>query len=835
MKDDGATAEPETSGGRIIKRPRLTRLLDNANSRILVLVGPAGYGKTTLAREWTSARHAAWLTATAAKADVASLALALRQTVASFIPDFALSLEEQLRIGPRPERDAALLGDSLGSQIIEWDPTWSLVIDDYHTLVDAVGVEAFFEAFAMTSPARILIASRVRPSWVTARRLVYGDVRELGQQALAMTDEEASEVLKQRSAAAIPGLLALADGWPALLGLAAQAPLVDVPEAMIAASFYEFLAEELYSVASASVKDDLVLLSLAPTITEATASVVLGEKRARRTLAETVRLGFIQRDRGSTYSMHSLISDFLRRRAGDERAIDLAVARLGEFLFDRSDFDDLYILARTFSGDVTLRELTNLVIRDVLERNEIGALHRWLNHAVAIRLETPEVDLAAAESAFREGRYQQSELLAERSSAQFDTRARLRSRALFRAGLSAHHSNQTEKALEYHGRALEAAIDESDRLQALWGTFTAALELERDPTDLLRQLEDAASRSPLYRIRLANARLALAYRVGGLATAVEDADASLALLDRIDDPMVASAFLNAYALALVLSARYKSALNTIGREIDVIDEFRLNFAVPHALALKVAALAGRRYFADAHHVLNQARKAAERSGDSFSLANLQVQRARLHLFQGDLEGAAHYASRARIPTALRAVEGERLTTQSLACAAAGDVEAARRLVDTSRRVTTSIETREWAAWTTVLVVAREKPDAFAEIAHDTFEASCSSGCLHSVVCAYRSFPQLLDALLFDDSLRVRIEDLVKHSRDETLGRRAGLDLRHDALGNLSPRETEVFQLLGEGLSNREIARRLFISEVTLAASRHFSSGRAGTRALNGPA
>ena len=39
---------------RIIRRPRLTRLLDEAakRCRILMLIAPAGYGKTTLAREW---------------------------------------------------------------------------------------------------------------------------------------------------------------------------------------------------------------------------------------------------------------------------------------------------------------------------------------------------------------------------------------------------------------------------------------------------------------------------------------------------------------------------------------------------------------------------------------------------------------------------------------------------------------------------------------------------------------------------------------------------------------------------------------------------------------
>ena len=46
----GLEAAVEGASRYIIKRPRLTRLLDGANAQVLMLVAPAGYGKTTLAR-----------------------------------------------------------------------------------------------------------------------------------------------------------------------------------------------------------------------------------------------------------------------------------------------------------------------------------------------------------------------------------------------------------------------------------------------------------------------------------------------------------------------------------------------------------------------------------------------------------------------------------------------------------------------------------------------------------------------------------------------------------------------------------------------------------------
>ena len=52
---EGAVDKPPTNRRKIIERPRLTRLLDESPARIKMLVAPAGYGKTTLARQWLAA------------------------------------------------------------------------------------------------------------------------------------------------------------------------------------------------------------------------------------------------------------------------------------------------------------------------------------------------------------------------------------------------------------------------------------------------------------------------------------------------------------------------------------------------------------------------------------------------------------------------------------------------------------------------------------------------------------------------------------------------------------------------------------------------------------
>ena len=84
MEPEGTARTRPLAQSFIIKRPRLTKLLDESGARIILLVAPAGYGKTTLAREWLGQREdALWYSGRPAMADVAALASGLVIAVAT--------------------------------------------------------------------------------------------------------------------------------------------------------------------------------------------------------------------------------------------------------------------------------------------------------------------------------------------------------------------------------------------------------------------------------------------------------------------------------------------------------------------------------------------------------------------------------------------------------------------------------------------------------------------------------------------------------------------------------------------------------------------------------
>ena len=102
---EATATEPQARRRRIIERPRLTRLLDESQGRIKMLVAPAGYGKTTLARQWLADKQAVWYTATPASADVAALAAGLSEAVSRVVPGAGDALMERLSVTSRPEEE----------------------------------------------------------------------------------------------------------------------------------------------------------------------------------------------------------------------------------------------------------------------------------------------------------------------------------------------------------------------------------------------------------------------------------------------------------------------------------------------------------------------------------------------------------------------------------------------------------------------------------------------------------------------------------------------------------------------------------------------------------
>src|SRR5687768_13057243 len=225
----------------IVDRPRLVRLAENSTSRIVLLNAPAGYGKTTFAHQWTddAFEHVGWFRCRPASTDLAAMATGLASALDPHVVGLGAEVARLVQTPTIPPLQAAQEASAIVARLIQGLPETCLGIDDYQLILGAAAPELLVQLLAQTD-LFLVIASRARPSWVTARQVLYGDVLELGRTALAMSQEEADRVLEGEQAAAVPGLVSVAEGWPAVIGLAATASRLALPDEVVADALYDF-------------------------------------------------------------------------------------------------------------------------------------------------------------------------------------------------------------------------------------------------------------------------------------------------------------------------------------------------------------------------------------------------------------------------------------------------------------------------------------------------------------------------------------------------------------------------------------------------------------------
>ena len=360
---------------------RCHRALDRSQARVRMLVAAAGYGKTILAEQWAGqeGRRAAWYRARRSAIDVAVLARGLSAASAQILPGAGSRLEERLAATQDPAREAGVLAEILADDLLEWPEDAWIVLDDYHHVAASPSSEQFVDTLVHRAPVRLLIASRSRPSWVAGRHILYGEVLEITQTALAMSVDEVEEVFGGRHAELTPGLLAIADGWPAVIGLASVADAtpaadVDMPEAL-----YEFFADEVYRALELPVRTGLAILGALPLVDRELAAELLGADRAETVCGEALTLGVLD-ERDGRLELHPLAATFLearaRRDAGEEldRVAPVALAAYRH----RREWDAAFDVVDRFGMDAELEPLVAESLDELLNAGRLTTLETWI-------------------------------------------------------------------------------------------------------------------------------------------------------------------------------------------------------------------------------------------------------------------------------------------------------------------------------------------------------------------------------------------------------------------------------------------------------------------------
>ena len=667
---------------------------------------------------------------------------------------------------------------------------------------------------------RVVVTSRSRPAWASARELLYGHVTELGQATLAMSMEEAQSVLSPQQDAVAEDLAVLAGGWPAVIGLAALAPTSALVAEDHPGRLDDYFAEEVFAALSHDAQSGIMRLALLPEVTPEAAAAVIGP-RFEEVLRAARAAGIFVAHVEPTPKLHPLLQAFLTKKLTTSSRIERAavVEQTTRYLLRSGKWDDAFAVIERFEEDELLDELVTRALQVLLREGRLATILEWIDFARRRGISSPSVDLADAEISFRSGLYKRAFVLAQTAATTSNISESLRSTAYYRAGQTALLSDDAPTALQLFSGARKVANTAHDLRSALWGEFASSIELERpSATETLQEFAAVEPVDLASTVRLANGRLILGITRNGLDEAIEEATKTDAVVDDVEDPMVRSGFRHIFAAALVLAGRYAQAKEIVDRALSDIERSGIEFARPHTMVTRATASIGLAKSAEAEAALNSVEDSARARQDEYLATNARVVRSRLLLEQGAAKEALMLISLPwnRLPS--RSMQGEYLATRAAALARNGDLEEAGRVVDLAQACSRCLQPQFLVCWVRAICgLLRGESDA-AQVIESTYERTIAAGPIDTFVFAYRIEPGILLTLSQQHRYRESLSSVLSAACDSERAAGHGLpvlelsDAQHDAV--LTPREQDVYSLLALGKTNREIAASLVITEPT---------------------
>ena len=819
------------------RRPRLTRLLDAAASQSIVVAAPAGYGKTLLVSEWLERRmDVAWYRATSASADVAAFSVGISDVLAPLVPGVGDRLRQRVRIGDTPENSVRPLAELLAEDLAAWPSGAWLVIDDYHLVIDSSPVEEFMDWLLMLAPdIRVIATTRRRPAWATARRVLHGEVTELGGDRLTMTDEEAALVLEGRPAETIPAIVAQAQGWPALLGLAALSSSSDIPTERLSGDLFRYFAEEVLRQEPPEIQQFMLVASLPQSVGPKIARDLLGLDDPEPILDRLTEEGLLQASSPGEFSFHPLLREFLRRKLEAEQP-EIAGALSEKVISNARSagrWEEAFDLTMYRQDSTRAAEVIGQASPELLATGRLETLEKWLDLCGPAISAHPSSLLAKATTLMCRGRISEAAGLALSVAQRIDDTHASSSRAWCIAGKAMHLASDDVKSVNYHKRARLAAKTDVDVIESLWGALLAAVDLEmrEASASFLAELQAYSCDDLNTQLRAAMGVILISQRSGSLEGLEEVIAGALPLADYSLDPMIKSSFLGSVAYVRCLEARYDEAMAIADEAERVCRAARFSYGEVLCWVTQAQAAIGLRRFKEASAVLGRITRAAIDSGDPYLALSSRVVSLKLRLSTG--RSTSRLAERGDTSQGATSLRGEFHALLAVVAAVENDSQTVTDQCSRARSLTSGIEATFYSAFAeAILSLTHENPDANHQL-RSLMTETVSARMMDALVLGYRAYPPLLPCLAREPDHAAVLSAVLPRANDTSKGSRAGIQTsiheRRLDLALLTHRELEVLRLLSQGLTNAEIAVRLFIAPSTVKVHVHHILRKLGVK------
>jgi LuxR family maltose regulon positive regulatory protein len=325
----------------LVARSRVSDRLDAAaESKLVVISAPAGFGKTTAVAAWLerAPEHSsvAWLSLDEGDREPVPFWTSVMAALQASVPGLGDGVPEALQSAHRPiEPLLAAVLNELG----DLDHDLFLVLDDYH-LVDgpAITEGMVFLLDHLPSSVHVVLTTRADPALPLARLRVRGELVELRASDLRFTPGEVAAYFTQAGGPEldetdVAALASRTEGWIAALQLVALSLQDRADASSFIAGFsgdnryiVDYLVEEVLARQPEQVRAFLLQTSILDRLTGDLCDAVTAQGGGKAMLETVSRANLFLASLDETrtwYRYHNLFADMLKTHLRDERSDQL--------------------------------------------------------------------------------------------------------------------------------------------------------------------------------------------------------------------------------------------------------------------------------------------------------------------------------------------------------------------------------------------------------------------------------------------------------------------------------------------------------------------------------
>ncbi len=317
----GIKTTPPVLRASLVERGELLSRLESSSSPVVLLVAPAGYGKTTVLAQYAerATRPAAWLNLDEGDEDPAVLLTTMENALARAGLALANRAPLSVESGSAMTRGIDQLLESVDSEA-----KGVLILDHLDDLPSQKCLDVVGALMAKSrGHLQVMAAARSHTGLPVGVLRAHDDALVLGSEDLAMTGSEIEQVfasagLKQAS---LEDVTRHTEGWPAAVYLTARAMAAGSPAPGDVAVrgddifLADYLSEELMGGLESDVESFLIRSSILSRMSGDVCDYVLEIEHSAEVLnrLEESNLLVMPLDRARTwYRYHSLLQDYLR-------------------------------------------------------------------------------------------------------------------------------------------------------------------------------------------------------------------------------------------------------------------------------------------------------------------------------------------------------------------------------------------------------------------------------------------------------------------------------------------------------------------------------------------